>query len=51
MVAKEEGGGEKGLDWESEISRCKLEYIGWINKKVLLDSIEDYIQLISWDKT
>ena len=41
------GAGGKGLDWESEISRYKLEYIGWINKKVLLDSTENYIQLLS----
>ena len=42
MVAKEEGKG--GLDWEFGTSRCKLLYIGWINKKVLLYSTGNYIQ-------
>ena len=23
------------MDWEFEVSRCKLSYIGWINKRVL----------------
>ena len=36
-------GGGGGIDWEFGISRCKLVYIGWINK-VLLDSIGNYIQ-------
>ena len=31
-------------DWELEISRCKLLYIGWINNKVLLYSTGNYIQ-------
>ena len=26
------GGGGGGEDWELGISRCKLSYIGWINK-------------------
>ena len=39
MVVK--GGGK---DWEFGIGRRKLVYIGWINKKVLLYSIGDYIQ-------
>ena len=25
-----------GMDWEFEISRCKLLHIGWINNKALL---------------
>ena len=33
-----------GKDWEFGISRCKLLYTGWINKKVLLYSIGNYIQ-------
>ena len=37
VVAKGEGGGG-WMDWEYGISRCKLQYIGWINSKVLLDS-------------
>ena len=31
MVAKGKRSGE-GMDWEFEISRCKLGHIGWINK-------------------
>ena len=43
VVAKGEGfGGRK--DWEFGISRCKLVYIGWINNKVLLCSVGNYIQ-------
>ena len=30
--------------WEVGISRCKLLHIGWINNKVLLYSIRNYIQ-------
>ena len=37
------GGGGVGKDWEFEISRCKLLYIGWINNKVLLNSTGNYI--------
>ena len=32
------------MDWEFGISRCKLLYIEWINNKVLLYSIGNYIQ-------
>ena len=39
----QEGGGERGMDWEFGISRYKLLYIGWINK-VLLYSTGNYIQ-------
>ena len=42
VVAKGEGWG--GKDWEFEISRCKLFYIGWINNKVLLYITRKYIQ-------
>ena len=42
VVAKREGD-EGGLDWEMRINRCKLLYIGWINK-VLLCSTGNYIQ-------
>ena len=31
------------MDWESGVSRCRLLYIGWINK-VLLYSTGNYIQ-------
>ena len=40
VVAKEEGAGRR-KDWEFGISRCKLIYIGWINK-VLLYSTGNY---------
>ena len=32
-----------GMDWEFEISRCKLLYREWINNKVLLYSTGNYI--------
>ena len=35
--------GEGGKDWEFGISRCKLLYIGWINK-ILLYSTGNSIQ-------
>ena len=38
------GEGRGGKDWEFEISRCKLLYIGWVNKKVLPNSRGNYIQ-------
>ena len=43
VVASGEQSGE-GQDWEFGISRCKLLCIGWINNKVLLYSIGNYIQ-------
>ena len=39
-----EGESGEGKDWEFEISRCKLLYIGWINYKVMLYSTENYNQ-------
>ena len=48
MVAKGSRGGG-GMDWEFEVSKCKLLYIEWINNKVLLYSIGNYS--ISCDKT
>ena len=38
------GSGGYGKDWESGISRCKLEYRRWIENKFLLYSTENYIQ-------
>ena len=32
-----------GKDWEFGISRCKLLYIEWINNKVLLYNMGNYI--------
>ena len=43
VVAKGRGGG-RGMDWEFEISRCKLLYIEWINSKVLPYSAGNYTQ-------
>ena len=42
VVAKVERG-ERGMEWEFGINRCKLLYIEWINK-VLLYSTGNYIQ-------
>ena len=42
MVYKGEAG-KRGMDWGFGISRCKLVYIGWINK-VLLYSTGNYMQ-------
>ena len=42
MVDKGEGEGG-GKNWECGISKCKLLYIGWINK-VPLYSTRSYIQ-------
>ena len=40
-----QGGGDGGgMEWEAEISRCKLLYTEWINNKVLLYSTGNYIQ-------
>ena len=40
--------GRKGhggrMDWEFRISRCKLSYIEWVNNRVLLYSMGNYIQ-------
>ena len=38
------GGGESEMDWEFEISRCKLLYLEWISNEVLLYSTGIYIQ-------
>ena len=43
VVTKGEGVG-RGMEQEVGVSRCKLLYIEWINNKVLLYSIGDYIQ-------
>ena len=32
------------MDWEFRISRCKLSYIEWVNNRVLLYSMGNYIQ-------
>ena len=38
------GWGGKGKDWKSGIGRYKLLCIGWINNKVLLHRMGNYIQ-------
>ena len=43
VFAKGQGVGG-GMEWEVEVSRCKLLYIECINNKVLLYSTENYIQ-------
>ena len=42
VVAKGEGKGGGGFDWEFGISKCKLLYIGWINK-IIVYSTGNYI--------
>ena len=37
-------GVEEGMNWDTEVSRCKLIYVGWINNKVLWHSTGNYIQ-------
>ena len=34
----------RGRDWEFGVSRCKLLHLEWMSNKVLLYSIENYIQ-------
>ena len=41
VVAKGKGG-ESAIDWEFEISRCKLLHLEWIDNKVLLYSTGSY---------
>ena len=36
VVAKREGVGGGGMDWEIWVSRCKLLYREWINHKIPL---------------
>ena len=36
--------GGRVMDWEFEVSRCKLLHLEWINNKVLLYSTGNYIQ-------
>ena len=46
VVARGEGVGGR-MQWEVEVSRCKLLYIEWINNKVLPYSTENYIQYLT----
>ena len=46
-----QGGGEgNGMDWEFEVSRCKLLHLEWISNEVLLFSVGNY-NPISWDRS
>ena len=38
------GGGGSGMDWEFEVSRCKLLHLKWVNNEILLYSTGNYIQ-------
>ena len=44
MVARGEGAGSSGRDWEFGVSRCTLLHLEWISSEVLLYCIENYIQ-------
>ena len=44
LVVAEGGVGWGGMDWEFQVSKRKLLYIGRINNKVLLYSTGNYIQ-------
>ena len=46
LVVEKGVGGGRGMDWEFEISRCKLAYIEWINSKVLPYSPGNYINIL-----
>ena len=37
-------GGGRGMDWEFAVGRCKLLHVGWMEKKVLLYNIGNYVQ-------
>ena len=44
MPRRRGGGREK--NWEFEVGRCKLFYIGWINNKVLMYNTGSCIQYL-----
>ena len=37
------GGGERGMDWEFGVNRCKLLPLEWISNEILLYSTGNYI--------
>ena len=39
-------GGWRGMDWEFGVSRCKRLYTEWVNNKILLYSIGNYINIL-----
>ena len=38
------GEGNRGMDWDFGVGRCKLLHLEWINNKVLLHSTGSYIR-------
>ena len=44
LVAAKREGVRGEMEWELEVSRCKLLYIEWINNEVLLYGTGNYIQ-------
>ena len=44
VVAKGEGEGGSGLDWEFGVSRFKLLHLAWISNEILLYGTVNYIQ-------
>jgi len=38
------GGGGDGVDWEFEVSRCKLFHLEWISNEIFLCYTGNYIQ-------
>ena len=45
MDIENRGEGVEGrMEWDVEVSRCKLLYIEWINNRVLQYNTENYIQ-------
>ena len=38
------GEGDRGMDWDFGVGRCKLLHLEWINNKVLLHSTGNYIR-------
>ena len=38
------GEGDRGMDWDFGVGRCKLLHLEWINNKVLLHSTGSYIR-------
>ena len=43
VVAKREGEGGSGMDWESGVNRCKLLHLEWVSNEILLYSPGNYI--------
>ena len=48
-IVKAGVGGGREMDWEFEVSRCKLLHLEWINNEVLLYSTGSSIQSLGTD--